>query len=201
MNMARLERARGNLIEARKDVDAALAGVEKLRTSVKSYQLRASFIASLRKYREFDIDLLMRLHEQHPTEGYDGLALQASESGRARSLLEMISEAGTEIRQGVDSALVERERQLREQISAQAGNRSRLLSGPHTEAQVAAITKEIDRLDTEYDQVQTRIRQTSPRYAALTQPVPLDLKQIQSDLLDDKTALLEYALGAEGSFV
>jgi hypothetical protein len=41
----------------------------------------------------------------------------------------------------------------------------------------------------------------SPRYAALTQPVPLSLKEIQTQLLDENTLLLEYALGEEKSFV
>jgi len=51
------------------------------------------------------------------------------------------------------------------------------------------------------DQVQSRIRSTSPRYAALTQPSVLDLKEIQSKVLDADTALLEYALGKEKSFL
>src|SRR6185369_2944988 len=46
-----------------------------------------------------------------------------------------------------------------------------------------------------------RIRETSPRYAALTRPVPLGLKEIQSRVLDDETLLLEYALGEERSFL
>jgi len=49
--------------------------------------------------------------------------------------------------------------------------------------------------------VQARIRQTSPHYAALTQPVPLTLKEIQSNVLDHETLLLEYALGEEKSFL
>src|SRR5262249_42459758 len=45
-----------------------------------------------------------------------------------------------------------------------------------------------------------QIRLKSPRYAALTQPSPLSLKEIQQ-LLDPDTILLEYSLGEERSFL
>src|SRR5439155_18553054 len=44
-------------------------------------------------------------------------------------------------------------------------------------------------------------RQSSPRYAALTQPAPLGLKQIQAEVLDPDTLLLEYSLGEERSYL
>src|SRR5205085_7747082 len=75
------------------------------------------------------------------------------------------------------------------------------LSGPHTEEQANAIAKEIDTLTTEFQQVETQIRQTSPRYAALTQPQPLTLKEIQTQVLDADTVLLEYALGTDRSYL
>ncbi len=200
-HIARLERDRGNLIEARTRIEEALDAVESLRINIKSHQLRAAFFASVRKYHEFNINLLMRLHKLQPAAGFDAAALQASEKGRARSLLELLKEASDEIRQGVDPSLVERERILRQSISDKAAHQMRLLSGDHTEDQARAAAKEIDALTTDYEQTQAQIRQTSPRYAALTQPAPLTLKEIQSEALDDETLLLEYALGEEKSFL
>jgi CHAT domain-containing protein len=77
----------------------------------------------------------------------------------------------------------------------------RLLSGPHTQEQADALAKEIDNLTNAYEQVRTEIRQTSPRYAALTQPQPLTLKEIQSQILDGDTLLLEYSLNSPDSFI
>ena len=199
--IARLERDRDNLAEAKHRIEEALTAVESLRINVKSQQLRASFFASVRKYHEFNIDLLMRLHKQHPNEGFDAAALQASEKGRARSLLELLTEASAEIRQGVDPSLVERERILRQTISDKAERQMRLLSAKHGEDEATTAAKEIEALTTDYEQLQAQIRQTSPRYAALTQPVPLSLKEIQSQLLDEDTVLLEYAMGEDRSFV
>ena len=200
-NMARLERDRDNLVEARGYIEKSLATVEALRTSVASQELRASFFASVRRYQEFNINLLMRLHKQRPSEGFDIAALEASENARARSLLELLKEARAEIRQGVDPSLLEHERQLRETIADKAERQTRLTSRNQTEEQRTAAEKEIAALTAEYEQVQAEIRHTSPRYAALTEPVPLGLKAIQQQVLDDDTLLLEYALGEETSFL
>src|SRR5207237_5821945 len=75
------------------------------------------------------------------------------------------------------------------------------LSQKHTVEQTDSLAKELEVLSTEYEQTLTQIRQSSPHYAALTQPTPLDLKQIQAEVLDSDTVLLEYSLGEERSYL
>lgn len=200
-HLAKLERDRGNLIEAHKLIEAAIAATESLRVNLKGQHLRAAFLATARKYYELDIDVLMRLHQARPAEGFDAAALQVSERGRARSLLELLREARAEIRQGVHPSLIEREKVLRNSIAARAERQQRMLSGKHAAEQATALAREIDALTTEYEQLQARIRETSPRYSALTQPAPLSVSEIQKQVLEEDTLLLEYALGDEKSFV
>jgi CHAT domain-containing protein/tetratricopeptide (TPR) repeat protein len=199
--LAQVERDQSKFLDAKLHIEAALASVESLRVSLKDRKLRTSFFASVRKYHEVYIDVLMRLHKEDPTGGFDVAALKASENARARSLLESLIEASAEIGQGVEPALVARERTLRQLISDKAELQLRLLSGSHTEEQTTSMSKDLDALTTEYDQVQTQIRQSSPRYTALIQPVSLNLREIQSRLLDQDTVLLEYALGEEKSYM
>lgn len=198
--MARIECDRGNFGIAHDKMVSSLAIIDSLRTKVVGQELRASFFASLQQHFEFYIDLLMQLHQLHPFEGYDVAALQASERARARTLLETLGESHVDIRQGVDSVLVKRERVLQQQLNTKAERLTRLLSGKHAE-EGAAAKKELDALLTEYQEVQAQIRATSPRYAALTQPQPLNVKEIQKQVLDDDTILLEYALGEKRSFL
>ena len=199
--IAEVERDRGNLTEAKRLTETALASVESLRVNLKSQQLRATFFASVRKYHELYIDVLMRLHQQHPNDGFDAAALQACENARARSLLELLMEANAEIRQGVDASLVDREQKVRQAISFKAEQQMRLLSTKHTEQDAKDVSDSLNALANEYDDIQAKIRQTSPRYAALTQPAPLSVKEIQSQLLDENTVLLEYSLGEDGSYL
>lgn len=199
--LAKLEFDRGNHVDARKVIEQAIAAIESVRTNLKSQQLRASFLASVRKYYEFDVEVLMQMHQQRPNEGFAEAALQISEKGRARSLLELLREARAEIKQGLDPSLIERESYLRRKIAEKAEQQTRLLSKKYTEEQASALSKEIEVLTTEYDQVQTRIRQASPRYAALVEPSPIGVEAIKKQLLDADTVLLEYALGEQKSFV
>jgi CHAT domain-containing protein/tetratricopeptide (TPR) repeat protein len=199
--LARLESERGNLVKAHERAREALAAFESLRLAVGSPSLRASFFASAREAQELDIEALMRLHVERPGEGFGAAALLVSERGRARSLLELLVESAAEIRRGVDTALLDRERELNRLISAKAELRARLLNRKYTDGEAATAKKELDALTVEYEQIQGRIRETSPQYAALTRPVPLNLEEIQTKVLDSDTILLEYALGKDRSFL
>ena len=200
-DIARLEGDRGNLIEARKRIEAALAQIEVVRLNVDSPLLRSSLFASVQQYREFYIDLLMRLHKDKPAEQLERIAFDASETGRARSLLQLLSEAGSKIHHGIDPSLLERKRNLAEMIDAKAQQQMQLLSGKHTEAEAEAVRKELSALTTELEQLESQIRASSPQFTALVQPVPLRLEEIQQNVLDRDTLLLEYSLGEERSFV
>src|SRR6185295_11884202 len=164
-------------------IEAALEVVERLRNRVASQQLRTMFFASVQQFREFYIDLLMRLHKENPSQHLDALAFDASETGRARSLLELLNEANAEIRRGVNPELLKRERSLEQSIADKADSQMRLLREKETEDQAKAVTKEIAALTTEYEQLEAQIRDTSPQYAALTQPQPLKLEEVQKQVL------------------
>ena len=104
------ERNRGNLAASETAIESAIANIESVRTKVVNPELRLTFFAGSQDYYEFYVDLLMRLHKQNRAGGYDGKALQASERARARSLLDTLNEANADIHQGVDPALLQRER-------------------------------------------------------------------------------------------
>jgi CHAT domain-containing protein len=104
-----------------------------------------------------------------------------------------------DIREGVDAALLQREREIQRRLNARA--QMQVLSQPHSEAQASAIAQEIETLIKDLQQVETQIRQTSPHYASLMQPQPLALKEIQTQVLDQDTVLLEYSLGEERSYL
>jgi CHAT domain-containing protein len=200
-NIAHFERKRGNLNEALTQMEAAITIIEDLRTKIDSQQLRSSYFATVQRYYEFYIDLLMQLHKSNPSKGYDALALNTSERARARSLLELLTEARANLRQGADSKLLEQERSLQQKFDALEKRRIELFSKQWTNKQVQALEQERTVLQQQYQQVQEQIRRTSPRYASLKYPQPLILSEIQQQVLDDDTLLLEYSLGEERSYL
>jgi CHAT domain-containing protein/uncharacterized protein HemY len=198
-NIARVERKRGNLVAARARMDGALEVVESLRTKVASQDLRASYFASVRQQYEFYIDLLMQLDREHPSEGFNAAAFEASERARARSLLETLADAHIGVRRNADPALLERERALRAELNERAERRMRLEGGNAAEA--AVLTKEIDEATSRLSEVEAQIRTGSMEYTASLQTQPLGLKAIQEQVVDNDTILLEYFLGEEKSYL
>ena len=198
--LARAEQKLGKLDEARKNIEEALALIETVRAHAGSQQFRASYLASMEKAYEFYVDLLMQQDSKYPGKGRDAEALQASERGRARSLTEMLNETHVDIRAGVGGDLVKRERELSQSLNAKAQRQIQLTARKGNQQEIETLKKEISALEDEYQQVQVAIRKASPAYAALTQPQPLGLKEIQTQL-DQGTMLLEYSLGDEHSYV
>lgn len=199
--VAQTERNKGNLDEAVSQIETALDIIEDLRVNVTSQDLRTSFFASKQEYYEFYIDLLMQLHKTRPKQRYDARALQARERASARSLLDILSYATTDIRSGIDPQLLQRQNQLQQKFAALEKRRIQIFSGQHTAEQAKGIKQEIENLIEEYRALQANIQATSPRYAALTQPQPLTVKEIQKKVLDKDTLLLSYSLGEERSYL
>lgn len=198
--LAQLEMNRGRLDAARQWIEPALDSYESLRARIANQDLRASFFATSQDYFEFYVDLLMQLHAQSPAAGYERLAWQAQERSRARSLLELLAEARADIRQGVDLALLAERQSLRQRIADATNRRLYLLTNKGKASDIAEANAEINHLTEDYEQAEARIRQQSPRYAALTQPQPAQLAEIQKQL-DDRTLLLQYALGRRRSYL
>jgi hypothetical protein len=110
----------------------------------------------------------MEIHGKNPSAGADATAFGVSERSRARSLLELLTESRADIRQGVDSSLLERERLLQQQLNAKATAQFNLMIRKHTPGQAEALAKEIDSITIEYEELRARIRARSPKYEALT---------------------------------
>jgi len=198
-DLSRAEASRNQLSEACHHIEESLSLIEQIRSGAGSQQQRASYFATQQSAYELDVDLLMLLHHQNPNQGYGARALEASERARARSLLEMLSEAHVDFRAGVDPALLQREHELANSIDAKA---NRLLSaeGGLTQDEAADLKKQIGDLEMQYQQLEGEIREKSPRYAALTQPQPLSWHDLQQTL-DSDTALLEYAIGTDRGYL
>jgi CHAT domain-containing protein len=200
-DIARAERDDGALDEALSQIDRSLQIIETLRTYVSSPALRSSYFASVHKHYELYIDLLMQLDRQRPGQGFAGRALGASESARARSLLEILGEVNMNVPQGVNQELLEQERRLEQSLNAKAQYQAQLSSDRQTQEEAAEVGREIRQLTAEYQVIQAQLRERNPRYATLTYPRPLSLQQIQAEIRDENTILLEYSLGDQRSYL
>lgn len=195
------ERARGHLAEAREYSGEAIQIVESIRIKLPNQQQRSSYFALAQDYYELYLDLLMHSGSDQLSDEDRIAGLQISERARARSLLELLRESRADIRQGTEAKLIEQERNLREKLSEKATQQTRLLSGAHTAEQVDKAKKEISQLTADLEELQAKIRTASPYYATLIQPLPLALAEIQQQVMDQESLLLEYSLGTDRSYL
>ena len=149
------------------EIKQAVEIIESLRTKIASPELRTSYFASQQGNYEFYIDLLMQLHKQNPSQGYDGRALHASERSRARGLLELLAEANANVRQGVSPQLLQREKEILQQLNSLEEQRILILREELTGVELADIEQQQEQTLQKYRNLQAEIRATSPGYAAL----------------------------------
>lgn len=189
----------------------ALKTIETIRAgSLRADESRTTFLATTEDvYDEassaFAEMALMNASGSSPLGGksldYASESFRIAEAGRARSLLDMLGEVNGQITEGVPADLLkkkqdnlDRQQQIAEQLTGIA------LSGDQKQ-KPSDLETELDKLQTEFDQIENQIRTASPKYAALTGAQPLSLADVQQKVLDDGTVLLEYALGNDSSYM
>jgi tetratricopeptide (TPR) repeat protein len=198
--IARTQRDLGDIASARTQIESAIRIIESLRTKVASQELRASYFASVRQLYELYIDLLMDLNNKNPGQGFDVLAFEASEQGRARSLLEMLAAARVGVRDKVEPQLLQREQVLREELSEKVRQLEvETASGVKTEK--PELVTEIDELTDRYQEANAVVRAASLEHTDQAQPTPLSLKEIRDQVLSRDAALLAFSLGEKRSFL
>jgi CHAT domain-containing protein/tetratricopeptide (TPR) repeat protein len=209
LGLGRLLLSSGDVAGARREATAAVDLVEAMRAKVTAQELRAGYLASFRSVYDLLVDVLMSLDETEPGKGHAAEALSVHERGRARALLEELRESQVELR-GVQEVregsageeLLDRERILRRTLASKAEVQMRLLSRKEPDASAAAeVGREIDAIRLELDRVEAKIRAESPRYSALDPAAPLSLAEIQAEVLDGDSVLLEYALSSDQGYL
>ena len=200
--VARAAHLQGDLFAALEASDQALEIFESVRPRAVRHEFRASFFATVQKHFEYHIDLLMELHRRESNADYDARALLTSERARARSLLDLLTEAKARPGNGVAPAMVEREKSLQRRLNSSAYRRLRLRNNPNSEPdQLRQADQAVERALDALEELRGEIRKRHPRYAALTNARVLNLAQIQRETLGPGTLLLEYWLGDKQSFL
>jgi len=196
--IARSQRDSGDAVAARKQIESAIDIIESLRAKVASQNLRASYFASVRQLYELYIDLLMELNHNNPHQDFDIQAFEASERGRARSLLEMLSAARVGVRDKVEPQLLEREQVLRAELNEKE---QQLGAASGAKDQSTELADEVDELVDRYQEAKAVVHDASLEHTDQARPEPLNLKEIREQVLSNDAALLVFSLGDKRSYL
>ncbi len=200
-DLARLDLLEGDSSAALAHVEEAVHLAESHRATIVGAMPRAQFLSTKRRTWQLLVAVQMALHRAHPEQGWDRKALASDERARARSLLEQLGESRADIREGVDPALLARERAASLQLERKGQEQLRLLGKEHAASAAGSLARQIQVLAAEYQALEAELRTKSPRYAALTLPEPIGVEQIQREIVDEGTLLLQISLGEEHSFL
>lgn len=198
LNLSRILRS-SNPAKALSHIEEAIEILESRRSLTNSQNLRDSLFVAMRKYYEHYLDFLFDLHGE-PQGRRAVRTLELNERARARSLLDTLLEARTEIRQGTPSELLANERDLQRKINLKEIEWKRHHRKDPANPDGNPHKRELDQLLRDLDGIRAEIRARSPKYAALTQPEPLRAEEIQT-LLAPGDLLLSYFLGEKRSFL
>src|SRR6185503_14675525 len=190
----------------------ALKTIETLRQgSLRADEARTTFLSTTKSVFDEAASSLaeMALLAATPDAPLSGKALEyaaeafrISEQSRARSLLDLLSETDAKLITGIPIDLVRRKQENLERQQAIAETITGIVVNPGEPKKKAGdLEEELDKLQTDYDEIENQIRLASPRYAALTGGQPLSLAETQQKVLDDRTVLLEYSLGTDASYL
>lgn len=191
---------RKNYSAAYEQYAQALQTIEGIRGAIQSTQYKESFVATQRYVYEAAVHVLTLLHGQKPKGGYDRLAFEYAERGKARAFLDLMAEALAGIREGIDPSLLKQQEELIAQISktetAIQQEASRTPAGGET---MISLKTRLSDLENQFNALKKEIRRANPRYAELQYPEPASLRSVQTTLAKDKTVVLEYLVGDSSS--
>src|SRR5437867_3229128 len=161
----------------------AIATIETIRAgSLRADESRTTFLTTTKDVYDEAASALAEMALMNSPAGSSSLSgkaldyaaesFQISEAGRARSLLDMLGEVNAQITEGLPADLLKRKQDnldRQQEIADQLTGIS--LSGGQKE-KPAKLDEELEKLQTEFDEIENQIRTSNPRYAALTAPQP-----------------------------
>jgi len=197
---------------ALKNYRDALQTIETLRSgSLRADEARTTFLATTKDvFDETTTNLaemsLLAAPGSGPLAGkaldYAAEAFKVSEQSRARSLLDLLSETGISITEGIPADLLKRKQDNLDRQQEIAENLLGVSLNPDQQKKKPSeLEAELEKLQTDFDDIENQIRTASPRYASLTGGQPLSLADAQQRVLDDRTVLLEYSLQPDASYL
>ena len=189
----------GNHEKSLENYKKSISFIEKIRSRIQLEALKASYLASDKRIEAYQntVNLLCKLHDSEPERLHNIEAFDYLERAKARAFLDRLEVSQVNISQGVDIELLSQEEDLMKEIS---GLNLKLFNPGLGKKQEKSINEQLRLSEEKVNALKRKIRLSSPAYADLKYPQIITLEQAQKQMLDNKTAFLEYSLGKENSY-
>lgn len=167
--------------------EEAFSLIDSIRTNVAGLTFRSGFF---RDYAGFynEVASWYIIQKNNPKK-----AFELVEAAKARVLMDELAEAREKVYETLDEATLIKKQQKAKQIDQLYGQLEQSVS----EEEAASIRNELKDLEFEYQSFLNELHTSSRKLKNFNYPKPVTLGEIQ-ELLDDETAVLEYAFTHSG---
>jgi CHAT domain-containing protein/Tfp pilus assembly protein PilF len=170
--------------------------IEKIRSQINIDIYKTGYSRDKSIVYESIINLLWKINKESNSCKED--IFNFIEKSKARAFLESLYEAKVDITQSLD----QQQRQEMNDVSNKIGKIYYEIAKPNSNNRYKQELK--DRLSQEEDKYMrllSKIRTENPALAGLISPKTCQLEQIQTKILNEKTAMIEYFLGTQQSYM
>lgn len=195
---ARVKRIKKRGDDAYEDLKKAIKITESARGQLNVQEQKAHFLAKNIEIYEDMVDLLFEIHKKKPNQGYDKECVYYIEKAKARAFLDGLQEGRIDLKRHLSPELKKEEKRITKEISSVQTD---LLKPNLSEQKRKELIDKLENLEEQYQKLVLRIKRENPQYAKIVYPAPCRVEDIQKELLTEKTALIEYLSGKDGTFV
>jgi len=172
--------------------------IDSVRSRIVLDIFKAGFTRDKLNVYESLINLLYRLGRYSSLKNTDERIFNIVEKAKARAFLEALNESKFAINENISEELKKEEKRTLNRISSIF----HLLSDSKlTQEKRRKIQEQYDQIENEYMLLISKMRSEIPEVADMILPEPCHLVQVQRQLLDEKTAVVEYFLGEKQSYL
>lgn len=176
----------------------AIEIIENMRSQIYLDTDKAGFVRNKLKVYESLLDLLFYLKNHDLHEDYDRQIFELVEKAKASAFFEILRRSRTDFFARLSPKIREKEKAISDKITKL---NQKLIKSDVDEKERREILSKINQAEDEYHIFISAMRDKTPEVANVLSPELYSFHQIQSSLLDSKTALVEYFIGEKQSYI
>jgi CHAT domain-containing protein/tetratricopeptide (TPR) repeat protein len=173
--------------------------IDALRYQQKALSSAASRLPWLQRYqRLFEKGIGNRLHGKMPEAQLDPVLFRYAEESKSAILYRQLQEANALHYAGIPDSLLEKEYDLRVDLTYYENRRQEKLAQglEETDTMVLAISSKLFDLNQAYDSLKAQLESNYPEYYKLKYDLStVNVEEVQMEILEEGQALLEYFAG------
>jgi len=197
--LARTALESGALDDGQTHCERALGMIEATRGQLRNQDLKTSFFASQHAYYDLDIQILERLDQAHPNEGYQWQSFLIAERARARTLLDQVAATNGELHAVGSQPLLAQYEDVERRLRRFEASAARL-RGPQESQASDTVRAAIARLTVSEHQLHQEILTAGEADTSSAPSHSLTLEVLENALPDRRAALVEYWSGEKASY-